>query len=351
MLDEFLLIIIFAVAIGFGFSNGLNDAANAVAASIGSRALSPRMAIALAAVFNLAGAYVGAMTGAAVAKTIGKGILGPDTFLKVDPLTQEYTGDPTDIGYAIVIGAVCAAIIWTVTATRLGLPISVSHSLVAGLVGAGLATSSDIGLEKLYKTLASVACAPLLGFVGAFIIMVLIFWIFYKVAPGRVRNLFKRLQWLTTAFLAYAHGNNDGQMPIALMMMGLVLYNADSSYWDNDPPIGIVIAAAAAISLGTALGGWRVIKTVGFKVTKLDPPHGFASDLSAGAVIEVASHLGIPVSTTHCSVSSVMGVGATQRLSAVRWGITGNIVTTWIMTFPICISLGWLLTQILKPLI
>lgn len=350
MLDEFLLAIIFAVAIGFGFSNGLNDAANAVAASIGSRALSPRIAIALAAVFNLLGAYVGAMTGAAVAKTIGKGILSEEAFLKVGA-DGSFTGDATDFGYTIIIGAVAAAIIWTVTATRLGLPISVSHSLVSGLVGAGLATANDIGLEKFYKTLTAVVCAPLLGFIGAFFLMIAIIWLFYKVAPGRVRNLFKRLQVLTTAFLAYAHGNNDGQMPIALMMMGLVLYNGDSTYWDNDPPLGIIVVAAVAISLGTAIGGWRVIKTVGFRVTKLDPPHGFASDFSAGAVIELASHLGIPVSTTHCSVSSVMGVGATHRLSAVRWGVTGNIVTAWILTFPICISLGYALTQILKHII
>ncbi len=347
MLDEILLVVIFAVAIGFGFSNGLNDAANAVAASIGSRALSPRMAIALAAVFNLLGAYVGAMTGAAVAKTIGKGILSEEAFLEVGA-DGSFTGDPTNSGYAIIIGAVAAAIIWTVAATRLGLPISVSHSLISGLVGAGLATSNAIGLEKFSKTLTAVVSAPLLGFIGAFVLMAAIFWLFYKVAPGRVRNLFKRLQVLTTAFLAYAHGNNDGQMPIALMMMGLVLYKGDSGYWDNDPPFGIIIAAAAAISLGTALGGWRVIKTVGFKVTKLDPPHGFASDLSAAAVIEGASQLGIPVSTTHCSVSSVMGVGATQRLSAVRWGLTGNIVTAWILTFPICISLGYVFTQILE---
>lgn len=349
MLDELLLILIFAVAIGFGFSNGLNDAANAVAASIGSRALSPRIAIAVAAVFNLLGAFMGAWFGAEVAKTIGKGILAPDAFL-VDGPDGVLTTQTTEYGYAIVIGAVGAAIIWTVLATRLGLPISVSHSLVSGLIGAGLATGNDIGLEKVYKTLAAIVCAPLLGFIGAFAIMVILLWIFYKAAPGRVRNLFKRLQFLTTAFLAYAHGNNDGQMPIALMMMGLVLYHGDVGYWDNTPPWGIIVVAAGAISLGTALGGWRVIKTVGFRVTKLDPPHGFASDLSAGAVIEVASQLGIPVSTTHCSVSSVMGVGATSRLSAVRWGVTGNIVVAWIMTFPVGISLGWALTQILKPL-
>lgn len=349
MLDEFLLVVIFAVAIGFGFSNGLNDAANAVAASIGCRALPPRIAIAIAALFNLIGAFAGAWFGAKVAMTIGKGILAPEVFLETDLVTNEVAA--TDIGYAIVIGAVGAAIIWTVAATRLGLPISVSHSLVSGLVGAGIATSSEIGLEKFIKTLSAVVCAPLLGFIGAFILMLLVFWLFHKVAPGRARNLFKRLQWLTTAFLAYAHGNNDGQMPIALMMMGVMLYTGNADHMENTPHWGMIATAAIAISLGTAIGGWRVIKTVGLKVTKLEPASGFVATISAASVIEFASHLGIPVSTTHCGVSSVMGAGATQRLSAVRWGVTGNIVTAWIVTFPICISLGWLLTQILKPLI
>jgi len=172
----------------------------------------------------------------------------------------------------------------------------------------------------------------------------------YKTTPGHVLGFFKRAQYFTTAFLAYAHGKNDGQMPIALMVMAIVLYYDDTSYWDSIP-WGIIVAAAASISLGTAIGGWRVIKTVGMKVTKLDPPHGFVSDFSAGGVIEVASHFGIPVSTTHCSVSSVMGVGATSRLSAIRWGVTGNIVMAWILTFPICIGLGWILTLLLKNIL
>jgi len=337
MLDQILLVVIFAVALGFGFSNGLNDAANAVAAAIGSRALTPKIAIAIAAIGNLAGAWVGATTGAAVAKTIGKGIL------TADAVTGDY-------GYSIVIGAVLAGIIWTVGATWMGLPISVSHSLVAGLVGAGLATASDIGWGKFERTLSAVAFAPLLGFAGAFVLMILLLWIFHKAAPGRARKIFKRSQYLTTGFLAYAHGNNDGQMPIALMVMGMVLYKGNTGYWD-DIPLGIIVAAAAAISLGTAVGGWRVIKTVGMKVTNLEPQHGFIANLSAAGVIEFASFLGIPVSTTHCSVASIMGVGATRRFSAVRWGVTGNIVSAWILTFPICIGLGWVFTMILKQVI
>ncbi len=339
MLDEALLVLIFGIAIAFGFSNGLNDAANTVAAPIGSRAIPPRMAIGIAATFNLVGAIHGAMVGAAVAKTIGKGIL----------TTEVVTGD---YGYSIVIGAIVAAIIWVLAATYLGLPISVSHSLVAGLVGAGIATGSKIGWEGFGKTLAAVVCAPVLGFIGAFMLMIFILWLLYRAAPGRANSIFNRLQYLTTAFASYAHGKNDGQMPIALMVMAFVLYheNENTNYWDNIP-WGIIVAAAASISLGTALGGWRVIKTVGLKVTKLDPPQGFVSNFSAAAVIELASYLGIPVSTTHCTVASVMGVGATHRLSAIRWGITGNIASAWILTFPICIALGWILTYLLKYII
>ncbi|MFO8101767.1 MAG: anion permease [Dehalococcoidia bacterium] len=334
MLDEALLVVIFGVAICFGFSNGLNDAANAVAASIGSRAISPRVAIAIAAVFNLVGAIHGTIIGAAVAKTIGKGILP----------SEVVTGD---YGYSIVIGAIVAAIAWVILATYFGLPISVSHSLVAGLVGAGIATGSKIGWEGFGKTLAAVICAPVLGFIGAFVLMILTLWLFNKVAPGRANIIFKRLQYLPTAFLSYAHGKNDGQMPIALMVMAFVLYHESVDYWD-DIPWGIIAVAAASISLGTALGGWRVIKTVGLRVTRLNPPQGFISNFSAAGVIEIASHFGIPVSTTHCTVASVMGVGSTHRLSAVRWGITGNIISAWILTFPICIGLGWIFTCLLK---
>ncbi|MFC2033675.1 anion permease [Chloroflexota bacterium] len=337
MFDEVLLLIIFTAALGFGFSNGMNDAANAVAAAVGSRSISLRNAIVLAAIGNLAGAYVGATTGAAVAKTIGKGIIS----------AEAVTGD---LGYSIVIGAILAAIIWAITATQIGLPISVSHSLISGLVGAGLASGSDIGWGKFSTTLSAVITAPLLGFVGAFVLVVILFWVFRKYAPDRVRNNFKRLQYITTGFLSYAHGNNDGQMPIALMVMGLVLYTGNVAYWE-DIPWGIILAGAASISLGTAVGGWRVIQTIGMRMTSLESYQAFVANLSAAGVIEIASHLGIPVSTTHCSVSSVIGVGAANRLSAVRWGVTRNITWAWILTFPICIGTGLILTLLLKQII
>ena len=178
--------------------------------------------------------------------------------------------------------------------------------------------------------------------------MVILLWLFRRSAPDRMRVTFGRLQWLTTAFLAYSHGKNDGQMPIGVITMALVIFYDDPNLWGNIP-WWVIVVSASAISLGTLVGGWRVIKTVGMKVTALGPVHGFAAQASSASVIEVASHFGIPVSTTHCATSAVMGVGATQRLSAVRWGVAGNIITAWILTFPICGVLGYLFAWLLRP--
>jgi PiT family inorganic phosphate transporter len=323
-----LLVLVIAAAIGFGLVNGFNDAANAVAASIGSRALSPRNAIILAAFCN----FAGAATGTAVAITIGKGILVPEA-----------------ISYLTVIAGLVAAIIWGAIATRLGLPVSITHSFVTGLAAAGVAVmgSGAVIWGVLERIGISVVAAPTLGFIGGFVLMVVLLWAFRRSAPAGMRVVFSRLQWLTTAFLAYSHGKNDGQMPIGVITMALVIHTGQVELWDNIP-WWVIIISALTISLGTAIGGWRVIRTVGMKVTALKPVHGFATQASAATVIEIASHLGIPVSTTHCATAAVMGVGATRRLSAVRWGVTRNIVLAWILTFPICGALGWIIASLLK---
>ncbi|MFC1984406.1 anion permease [Chloroflexota bacterium] len=330
MLDSSLwpLVLIIVLAVGFGIVNGFNDAANAVAASVGSRALSPRRAIIIAVMANLAGAA----TGLAVAKTIGKGILAPEV-----------------ISYVTVIAALASVIIWGTIATYWGLPVSITHGFVAGLAAAGVAT---MGREAVVwgafgRVLAAVVTAPVMGFIGGFVLMFILFWVFRRGAPARIRVIFSRLQWLTTAFLAYSHGKNDGQMPIGVITMALVIYTGNSGLWESIP-WWVVVISALAISLGTAVGGWRVIKTVGLNVTALQPVHGFAAQASAATVIEVASLLGIPVSTTHCASSAIMGVGATRRLSAVRWGVAGNIAAAWILTFPVCGGLGYLLGWLLK---
>ena len=343
-----LLILIIALAIGFGVVNGFNDAANSVAASIGSRALSPRNAIILAACSN----FVGAATGTAVAQTIGRGILAP--------------GVISEFGYVPVIAGLGAIIVWGSIATYYGVPVSITHGFVAGLAGAGIAVagSGAVRWGVMQWILASVATAPALGFAGGFGLMVLLLWVFRRSAPARMRVVFSRLQWLTTAFLAYSHGKNDGQMPIGIITMALVIYTGQANLWDNIP-WWVIIVSAVAISSGIAIGGWRVIRTVGMRVTALEPIHGFTATVSAATVIEVASNFGIvasrfgipvsttfgiPVSTTHCATSAIMGVGATKRLSAVRWGVARRIVLAWIITFPVCGGLGYLFARLLRPL-
>jgi len=323
-----LLVLVIAAAIGFGVVNGFNDAANSVAASIGSRALSPRNAIILAAFCN----FAGTATGLEVAKTIGKGILVPEA-----------------ISYLTVIAGLLAVIIWGTIATRLGLPVSISHGFVTGLAAAGIAVAGREAViwSILQRIGVSVVAAPTLGFIGGFVLMVVLLWASRRSAPAGMRVVFSRLQWLTTAFLAYSHGKNDGQMPIGVITMALVIHTGQVELWDNIP-WWVIIVSASAISLGIAMGGWRVIRTVGMKITALQPIHGFATQASAATVIEIASRLGIPVSTTHCATAATMGVGATRRLSAVRWGVTRNIVLAWVLTFPICGALGWIIASLLK---
>ena len=340
-----LLLVIIVLAIGFGVVNGFNDAANAIAASIGSKALSPRNAIVIAAVSNVAGTA----TGTAVAMTIGKGILVPEVISQFE--------------YVPVIAALASVVVWGTIATRYGLPISLTHGFIAGLAAAGIALAGSGAVMwgwsyRLSQTLAAVVTAPFLGFIGGFVVMVILFWVFRRRAPARMRVIFSRLQWLTTAFLAYSHGKNDGQMPIGVIAMALVIYYQQIgqvvAVWDEITLGGnlwwVIGISALAISSGTAIGGWRVIKTMGLNITALQPVHGFAVHVSAATVIEIASHLGIPVSTTHIASSAIMGVGATRRLSAVRWGVAGNIVIAWILTFPICGGLGYLFAWLLRPL-
>lgn len=330
----FVLIVIVILAMGFGFTNGLNDAANAIAAAIGTRALSPRAAVTMAGIFN----FLGAATGLEVARTIGKGILIPEA---ISSLT--------------IIAALASVITWTAFATYRGLPVSLTHGFVVALASAGAAAVGNHAVVwgVMTRVMSAVITAPLLGFVGGFVVMVLLYWVFRKTAPELIRSLFSRLQIPASAFVAYAHGKNDGQMPVGVMTMALVAYYADASIWDRlsitDSGLWwVIVLSALSISSGMAIGGWRVIKTVGMRVTTLRPIHGFTAQASAAGVIEIASQLGIPVSTTHCVSSSIMGVGATTRFSAVRWGVAGNIVAAWVLTFPICGALGYFFSWLLN---
>jgi len=321
-----LFILILILSVGFALVNGANDAANAIATVVGTKVLSPVRAIAMAAVLN----FVGAATGLAVAHTIGKGIVASGY-----------------INYDIILAALIAAVIWGMIATRIGLPISLHHALIAGLVGAGIGAVGSIAIVwdvLTKKVFPSVGIAPALGFTGGFLVMVALYWILRRMSPIKVESHFSRLQILSAGFMAYAHGKNDGQMPIGLMAVALMIHSGTTEW---NVPFWIIALSGTSIALGTAIGGWRVIRTLGTRVTVLRPVQGFAAEAAAASVIEAASHFGIPVSTTHCISTSIMGVGATKRLSAVRWGIAGNIVLAWVMTFPICGILGWVAVKLI----
>ena len=323
MPDSTLFILVIVLAVGFAVINGFNDAANAIATVVSTRSLSPLRAVIMASILN----FAGAATGTAVVFFFGLNIIKEGV-----------------LNYDMMIAALGTVIIWGVVATYRGLPISISHAFIAGLVGAGIAIG---GVDAIiwsgpYKALSAAAIAPALGFAGGLSVMIALMWLLRRRAPLRVEGIFSRLQILSAAFMSYAHGKNDGQMPIAIIAMALVIHTGN----EFQVPFWVIALSAGSISLGTLFGGWRVIRTVGFKITALRPVHGFAAMSSAATVVEIASAFGIPVSTTHCISSSIMGVGATKRLSAVRWGVAGNIVLAWILTFPICGIIGWVLGSI-----
>ena len=318
------------LALGLGFANGLNDAANAIADVVATRVLTMRAAVTMAGILN----FAGAATGTAVAYTIGKNILRPEE------LSREFT-------QCAVIAALCAVVIWVSLSTRWGMPVSSSHSLVVALAGAGVAFggTGSVVWGVLTRIMSAVVCAPVLGFVGGFVIMILLMWLFRRSAPSKVNGVSSKLLIVSSAFMAYTHGKNDGQMPMGIIALTLMGYYGWTEF---HIPMWVVIISALSISLGTAIGGKRVIGTVGLKITKLSPVHGFAADMSAAVVVEGASLLGIPVSTTHCISAALMGVGSTKRFSAVRWGVARSIVIAWVITFPVCVGLGWGIAQLLK---
>ncbi len=322
------VILIVFLACGFGVVNGFNDAANSIATAIGTRALSPRKALLLATVFN----FVGTATGIEVARTIGKGILAPEA-----------------ISHEVAVAALLSIIIWGWMATAWGLPISLHHGFISGLVGAGLAILGvgAIVWSVMLPVLAAVVIAPLLGFMGGFAAMVALYWIFRRSTPSKVEGVFRQLQAFSASFLAYTHGLNDGQMPIGIVLMTLVIYTGKADIWDS-APWWVVFLSALSMSLGTALGGWRVIKTLGMDVANLRPIHGFAAEFSSAVVVYIASLLGIPVSTTHNISAAVFGVGCVTRLQGVHWGLARKIVVAWVFTFPLCGALGYAIGFILK---
>jgi inorganic phosphate transporter, PiT family len=308
-----LLVVTIAVALVFDFTNGFHDTANAVATSVSTRALSPRLAVAIAAVANLGGAFVTT----AVAKTVGKGII--DTGL-ANPKT--------------VLAAVVGAIAWNLLTWWLGLPSSSSHALIGGLVGAALVQSGEKGVEWhgiAHKILIPALWAPTVAFVAAFGLLLGIYWAFQWMTPGLANRSFRLGQLVSGTWVAFTHGANDAQKTMGVIALALYANGSIDTFYI---PTWVKIAAGVSIAAGTYAGGWRIMRTLGQRVFQMDAPAGFAAQAASGAVIFASTHYGYPLSTTHVVSGAVMGAGATKRLSAVRWGVAGNIVMAWILTIP-----------------
>jgi PiT family inorganic phosphate transporter len=312
-MDNVLLVIVVLVALGFDFTNGFHDTANAVATSVSTRALSPRLAVAVAAVANLAGAFVTT----AVAKTVGKGII--DT-----GLANEKT----------VLAALIGAITWNLVTWWLGLPSSSSHALIGGLVGAAIAQSGLEGVQwhgLVHNVIIPALAAPTIAFAAAFGLLLLIYWVFAWLTPSAANRSFRVGQLASGTWVAFTHGANDAQKTMGVIALALFEAGKISHFYI---PTWVIVAAGLAIAAGTYVGGWRIMRTIGQRVVNMEPASGFAAQLTAGLTIYSATKLGYPLSTTHVISGSVMGAGATKRLSAVRWGVAGNIVVAWLLTIP-----------------
>ncbi len=321
------LIAVLILILAAEFVNGWTDSPNAIATVVSTRVLAPHHAVAMAAVLNIVGALV---TGTAVAATIGKGIVKPEV-----------------IDLTVVAAAMLTIVLWSTVAWYFGIPTSESHELIAGLTGAGFAAAGSQVLlwEGWQKVLLGLGFSTILGFVLSISLMTIIYWLFRRTGLATVRNTFGRAQMLSAAFMAFSHGSNDGQKFMGVFSLALVLGGVMPQF---HVPLWVIILCGTVMGLGTAIGGWRIIRTMGFKMTKLEPVSGFAAESAAGMSIMLASSLGIPLSTTHTINIAIMGVGSARRFSAVRWGVAGNIVTAWILTFPVCAILGYLLTLLLK---
>jgi PiT family inorganic phosphate transporter len=323
-----ILIFIILLAVFFDIANGWHDCANAIATVVSTKVLSPMTAVMLAGVMNIAGAFFST----AVAKTVGSGI--------VDPLAVTDT---------VIISALLSAIIWNIITILMGLPVSSSHALFGGIAGAAMAYggASILNSGGITKILMSLLVSPLLGIIIGYLFMRWILYLFGHLAPGLIGKYFGKLQIVSSAFMAFGHGSNDAQKAMGIITMALVSGGVLQSV---EVPKWVVLTCALAMGAGTLFGGWKIIKTLGVKMLKLEPIHGFAAETSSTAIIVAASHFGLPVSTTHVVSSAILGVGATRRLSAVRWGIAGRIVMAWVLTLPACIAMAWIIQKALGHL-
>jgi phosphate/sulfate permease len=313
--DTYLVVIIVAVALSFDYTNGFHDSANAIATSISTRALTPRVALLMAAIFNV----IGALISTRVAATIGSGIIPPPT--------------GGNSGLVVVLAALLGAIAWNVGTWYFGLPSSSSHALIGGLVGAALAASESVSWGGvLNKVILPMVLSPIVGFVFSYLVMVGLLWVIQRRNAHKVSRGFRHAQVISAAAMSFGHGTQDAQKTMGVIALTLVV----SGHLGHGEgiPLWVILASAGAIAAGTYSGGWRIMRTLGRRIYSLTPVSGFTAQTVSSAVLLGNAGLGLPVSTTHVISSSVMGVGATRRVSAVRWGVAGNIVVAWVLTLP-----------------
>jgi PiT family inorganic phosphate transporter len=321
-----LLICVIVTALIFEYINGFHDSANAIATVVSTKVLTARAAIMYAGVLNIAGAFMGTH----VASTIGQGIVDSDG------VTQ-----------GVILCALLSAIIWNLITWYYGIPSSSSHALIGGLMGA---TISKAGYHVVHfdgvtkKVLLPMITSPIIGFGIGFVCMIVILWLCSRARPNAVNNWFRRLQLVSSGIMAFSHGSNDAQKTMGIITLALVSYHTLPTF---EVPYWVILGCAVTMGLGTMAGGWRIIRTMGSKMIKLKPIHGFAAETSAAAVILTASHFGIPVSTTHIISTSIMGVGSTKGANALKLGIVGNIVMAWVLTIPVCMVIAAILYHVL----
>jgi len=327
--EDLTLVAVVVVALFFDFTNGFHDTANAIATSVSTRALSPRMAVLLAAILNFLGAFVSF----AVAATIAKGIVNPEV-----------------VTLDVILAGLVGAITWNLITWFLGLPSSSSHALIGGIGGAAIAAA---GLDVVYwsgiweKVVKPGILSPTLGFAIAFAMMIVIIWLIRKRSPSKVNRVFRRGQIVSGSFVAFTHGTNDAQKTMGIIWLALVVSGSVSPDLDR-PPLWVIVSAALAMALGTYAGGWRIIKTMGTRIAKIDPPQGFAAQTTCAGILWTTAHYGFPVSTTQTISGCVAGAGASRRFSAVRWGIAGNIAVAWLLTLPAAGLVGALMESVTR---
>jgi inorganic phosphate transporter, PiT family len=327
--DDLTLAAVVAVALFFDFTNGFHDSANAIATSVSTRAVSPRIAVLGSAVLNFLGAFVSVKVAATVAKDIV---------------------DPNAVTLDVILAGLVGAITWDLITWYFGLPTSSSHALIGGIAGSAVAAAGWAVLNVdgiVEKVLVPSLLAPILGMLGAGAVMIVILWLVRRRSPGLVNRVFRRLQLVSASFVAFTHGTNDAQKTMGVVALALVA----SGHLDPDfarPPTWVIASAALAMGAGTYAGGWRIIRTLGQRIAKLEPPQGFAAETATATILWVTAHAGFPVSTTHTITGSVLGAGATRRLSAVRWGVAGNILVAWALTIPAAGAIGALMELVTR---